>query len=281
MSRVAQAWTLRSWSARRTLFVAFLAVPFLYPFVYMGFTALRTRADYLSDPIGIPRAFSLAELTSAWNSAGLGTAMLNSLLTVAVGTVVLCITCSMAAFWFMRHQGRWARVLFGGLGGLWLVPFVVYLVPFFVLMSQLKLTNSLVVLGLVYAAINAPFGLWLLGSFNRQAIPPEVLEAAEVDGASLWQLYLRVVIPMSRPALATLAAIGAISMWGDLLFAVVLIQDPTKYTLIPAAANLAGQFDAGVQQSAAAALVSVVPMFVVFLVAQRAIVRGFTAGYGK
>lgn len=268
-----------SWA--RTIVVTVLAIPFVYPFLFLLSTSLRTAADYANSPVGIPRHFTFANARYSWHAANLGHAILNSIVAVGIGVVLCCGLSSLAAFWFHRHRGRIANSLLAGVFATWLMPFVVWLIPFFVLLTNLHLINNLLVLGVVYATVNLPFGIYLLWSFYKGGIPDEVLEAAEVDGASLVAQFRHVVLPMSRPALATVAALVFVYMWGDLLISIVLIQDTSKFTVVPAAATLVSRFDAAVQQSAAAALILLIPQLLVFAFAQRSIVRGFAAGIGK
>lgn len=271
----------RTWSPSKTVVLVLLTIPFVYPFLFMISTALKTETDYIEHQVGPPRAFTLDHLSYAWNGAHLGQALINSTIAVATGVAVCTIFSSMSAFWFYRHRGSTASALRLALIGLWIFPFVVYVLPFFVILSNHGLVNNLFVLGLVYATLNAPFGLYLMYSYLQQGIPDDVMEAAQVDGASLWQQYWRIVVPLSRPMLGSLVALLFVFMWGDLLISVILIQDPDKFTVVPAAATLVSQFDAGVQNSAAAAVISIVPVLIVFMIAQRAIVRGFTQGVGR
>jgi ABC-type glycerol-3-phosphate transport system permease component len=258
-----------------------MALTYVYPFAFMLATAVKPKAEYIDDPVGWPTEFTLSHLRYAWNVANLGQAMINSLVAVGIGVVVCVCVCSAAAFWFIRNTSRVSKVLLGFFGSLWMVPQVVWIIPFFIILSTLHLTNNLIVLGIVYGSVFAPTFIWLLWAYFLQGIPREVLEAAEVDGCSLWQQYWRIVLPLSRPALGAVAALCFVFAWGDLLMAVVLLQDSSKYTVVPAAAGLIGRFDAGVQETTAAAAITIAPSLVVFLIAQRAIVRGITGGVGK
>jgi ABC-type glycerol-3-phosphate transport system permease component len=275
----------RDVSTRRTLLLVAMTVPFLYPFYFLLTVALRERNDYIRSPLGLPRNLTLNHVSEAWNGAGLGRAMLNSFYVCTVSAAAVCAVSLLAAHWFMRHRGRAARSLFGILVAAWVIPFVIYLLPLFVMLSRVGLTDNLTVLALVYCATNLPFALFLMDSYLRSAVPAEVIEASRVDGATSLRQLRHVVLPLARPALGTLAALAFIWTWGDLLLAVVLIQSDTKYTLTAAAATLGksgfASGTSGVQVGAAAAAIAILPLLLVFLVAQRAITRGLTAGFGK
>jgi ABC-type glycerol-3-phosphate transport system permease component len=265
----------------RTAALAVAAVPFVYPLLFMVFTAIKTQQDYVHNRLGPPRAITFENLRFAWSNGRLGHAMINSFIAVGLSDVLLVLISAAGAFWFLRHRGRISRALFAVVVGAWVLPFVIFAIPLYIFLSNLRLTNNLGVLGVVYAATNVPFGIYLLLSHYEHAIPPETREAATVDGASTFQEFRHVVFPLSRPALATLAALGFVWAWGDLLIAVLLLQDPGHYTLTVAASTLVSRQDAAVQPTAAAAVIAILPLLVVFVFAQRAITRGFTAGVGK
>jgi ABC-type glycerol-3-phosphate transport system permease component len=121
----------------------------------------------------------------------------------------------------------------------------------------------------------------LLWAYFLQGLPPDIIEAAEIDGATLAQQYLRIALPLSKPALGAVAALTFVFSWGDLLLAVVLLSDPDKFTVIPATTTLAGRHDSGVQATTAAAVITMIPPLLIFLFAQKAIVRGITEGFSK
>jgi raffinose/stachyose/melibiose transport system permease protein/N-acetylglucosamine transport system permease protein len=160
------------------------------------------------------------------------------------------------------------------------IPPPVFIIPLFVELSDWGVTDNLFMLGVVYAAWNAPFGIYLMYAFF-DTLPAEVLEAAQVDGANALQVLLRVLMPLSKPALATLAVLTFIWSWSDLLISVVLVQDPSRRLLTPATALLSDQFSTNVPKNTAGVLIAILPLLAVFLLGQRSLVRGILAGVGK
>jgi ABC-type glycerol-3-phosphate transport system permease component len=246
------------WSPLRTAIVAVLAVAYVYPFLFMLATALKPTQQYNENPAGWPTSLTLEHLKFAWRAAGLGQALVNSLIAVSIGVVVCCVICVMAAFWFLRHRSRFARVLLASFGSMWIIPQIVWLIPFFIILTTINLIDNLAVLGVVYGGVFAPSFIWLLWAYFLQGVPDDVLEASIVDGASLVQQFTRIVLPLSLPALAV-----------------------AKFTVVPAAAGLVGRFDAAIQGTTAAATITMLPCLLVFLVAQRGITKGITGGIGK
>jgi ABC-type glycerol-3-phosphate transport system permease component len=272
--------TASRWSPSKTAVLVVFCVPFLYPFVFLVGTALKPLSAFNQNEVNLPSRPTLTNLESAWNFASLGPAMLHSAIAVGVAVVVTVGISAAGAFWFLGHDGRVARVARYCLIGTMALPPPVFIIPLFVLISAHGLANSLVVVGLVYAGWNASFGLYLTYAYFR-GLPAEVLEAAEVDGASRLQLLWRVIVPLSKPVLATLAVLTFIWSWSDLLISVVLVQDPGRRLLTPATALLASQYSTNTPRNAAGVLIAILPILVVFLVGQRWLVRGILAGVGK
>jgi ABC-type glycerol-3-phosphate transport system permease component len=264
----------------RTAILVIATLPFLYPFFFLISTAFKPLNDFNRDEIGLPTSPTTLNIRSAWEMADLGPAMLRSAIAVGIAVIVTVALASSGAFWFVRHRGRLSRTLRWLLIGTMAVPPPVFIIPLFIQLSDWNLTNNLVALGFVYAAWNVSFGLYLMYAFLT-GLPPEVTEAAEVDGASALQLLTRVMLPLSRPALATLAVLTFIWSWSDLLISVVLVQDPSRRLLTPATTLLNDQYNTNTPRATAGVLIAIVPMLVVFLVGQRSLVRGILAGVGK
>jgi ABC-type glycerol-3-phosphate transport system permease component len=277
----------RGWSLPKTVVTVLIVIPFLYPLVFLLLTAMRGADAYNRSPLGLTGFPTLHHLEDAWNSGSLGQGALNSLVAVVVGVACCCFASSLAAYWFFRHDGPLAKALLGLILVGWLIPFAVYLVPFYIEFARLHFTNDLVMLGVAYGAVHTPFGTYFVLQYFRQGLSRDVLEAAAVDGASILRQFVRIALPLARPAVGTLAALAFVWMWGEIIVSVVLLSDQSKFTIVLSANTLVGQtINAGgsantVQIVAAATLISLLPMLSVIYVAQRAIVRGFGAGAVK
>jgi ABC-type glycerol-3-phosphate transport system permease component len=274
----------RGWSLPKSIGAVIITLPFIYPLLFLVMTAMRGADAYNRSPLGLDGFPTTTHIRDAWSSGDLGQGALNSLVAVPVGVACCLVASSMAAYWFFRHDGRFAKALLALILVGWLIPFAVYLVPFYIEVARLNLTDNLVFLGVAYGAIHTPFGTYFMLAYYRQALTREVLDAAAVDGASILRQFLRIVLPLARPAVGTLAALAFVWMWGEIIVAVVLLADPGKFTIVLSANALVGQTLLGggsantVQIVAAATLISLLPMLSVIYVAQRAIVRGFGAG---
>jgi multiple sugar transport system permease protein len=271
----------RSARVSRTGIALLCTVPFLYPFLYLITTALKTPIGFTVAPDALTGPVTGANFSGAWSQADLGAGIEHSFIAVLVAVVVTVGISAAGGFWFYRHQGRTATALKVSLIATMAVPPPVYIIPLFLLLNSYHLLNNLYALGVVYAGWNASFGLYLMTAYFVHGLPPELLDAAAVDGASRLRVFLRIVLPLSRSALATLAVLTFVWSWGDLLISIVLVQAPALRTLMPSAALLAGQFNTNVPVNAAATVIAIVPMLLVFLIGQRFLQRGILAGLGK
>lgn len=183
----------------KTLLVVLAAIPFLYPFIFLLSTAGKTNAEFVRNPSGLPSHLTFANISAAWRQARLGPAMMHSVIAVVFSVGVTVVISCAAGFWFLRHQGVAARLLRGVLVGTMALPPPVFIIPLYVLLNGLSLTDNLLVLGLVYGTTNAAFGLYLMSSYYERGIPVDVLEASELDGASPLRQFLSVVLPLADP----------------------------------------------------------------------------------
>lgn len=265
----------------KTAFALVITIPFIVPFLLLIGTAFRTPQDYAANPGGLPRAFTLSNLTSAWSGANLGLAVLSSLITCLVACVVCGAVALAGGYWFRIHQSRSAGWLRWILVSCYAIPTVAWLIPLFVELSQEGMSNSRVITGVVDGVSSLPFAFYLVHTYFRQVLTTDLLEAATLDGASVLATFRRIAVPIARPVLASVTALVFVWTFGDLLIAATLLQSPNVNTLVLATASLASKENYNLQQQAAAGLVALLPTLVVFLAAQKALARGFGAASGR
>ena len=152
------------------------------------------------------------------------------------------------------------------------------MVPFFHVVIDLGLLNSRIGLGIVYGAFFSPFGIYLMTTYYA-SLPNELMEAARVDGASVWQIYYNIVLPLGRPALVTLGILTTLNCWNDVLLALLVLQDTR--TLMVGIAALQGEYGADIPVIAAAVIVAAAPVIGLFIFFQRRILGGIMLGSVK
>jgi multiple sugar transport system permease protein len=200
---------------------------------------------------------------------------LNSIIVSTTITVAQLITCSTAAYAFARLTFRGKGILFAVVIGSLMIPIQVTIVPLFLVMSKVGLTNSL--WALILPSIFSAFGIFLLRQ-HFLALPRELEEAATIDGAGHLRIFARVVLPLSGPSLATLGILCFTYWWNDLLLPLVMINDTDKQTVPVGLILLAGRFSTGSLGTIAAGItMAIVPVLVVFVAAQRYVVQSIAS----
>ena len=267
--------------AVRNIVALALCVPFLYPFYFLIITAFKSSQNYANNRLGLPHPFVFTQFTSAWQSGNLGRSLLNSTIAAGIGAVVTIALSAPAADWCARTRSRGKSVVLGVVACIWMIPTIIWIIPMFVELSRLHMTNSLLVLGVLYGVTNTPLGLYLLYAYLADAVPGEIREAAIVAGAKPRHVFFQITLPISVPVLATIAVLAFVWGWGDVLIAAVLLQSQSAWTVTLAATSFVSRYGVSIQQEAAAAIISMLPMVAIFVVGQRGIVRGLTVGSGR
>lgn len=265
----------------RNVIALALCVPFLYPFYFLIVTALKTNRNYVQDQLGLPHPAVLTQFSTSWQQADLGRALLNSTIAAGIGAIVTIVLSAPAADWCARTKSRTKTIVLGTIACIWLIPTIIWLIPMFVELSRAHLTDNLLVLGVVYGVTNTPLGLYLLYAYLADAVPDEIREAAIVAGAKPRHVFFKISLPIALPVLATIAVLAFVWGWGDVLIAAVLLQSQSNWTITLAATSFVSRLGISIQLEAAAAVISMLPMIVIFAIGQRGIVKGLTVGSGR
>ena len=257
------------------------AVVLLLPFVYMLLTSFKPNAVVLEIPLQFfPHHPTTANYVNAWTSNQFARYFLNSVVVAVVTTAAALLLSSMMAYAFARFRFPGRGLLFGLILIALMVPTMMMLIPQFLLARHLLLLNSLWGLIVFYTGGNLGLNTFLLRSFF-QDIPVELEEAMIVDGASSWTRYWRLILPLSRPALATAAIFTVLASWDEFTWALTIINDPSRYTLPIAIALFQGQHSTSWGLVFAASVIAIAPVLVIFAIFQRQFVAGIASGAVK
>jgi len=261
--------------ARYGLLVVALVVA-AYPVFWMITTGVKGPED-ASDWWGLPRTIRLANFSDVWGTGRFLAYFVNSAL-VTGASVVLTVGLGAPAGYAiarMAFRGRaWVFLVF--LAGM-MVPVHVTLIPLLKFLELLGLYDTRAGLVAVYVAWSLPVAVVLFAGFFRE-VPAELEEAAALDGCGAWGTFFYVAVPLAKPAVVGVSVLTLVNVWNEFIFALVLLQDPGKWTLPLGVQNLRGEFGSDVPLMAAALTIAVVPPLVVYAIAQRHLVRGLTAG---
>jgi multiple sugar transport system permease protein len=270
--------------ARRAVLIGLLIIGGLLmmaPFLWMISTSLKTRAEvFATPPTLFPVVAQWHNYPDMWNALPFGSFFVNSIKLATLNTIGQLISCSMAAFAFAVLRFRFREPLFALVLVTLIIPFQVVLVPNFVLYRLLPHPTSVSGNWIgtqeplwVGAFLGGAFGTFLLRQFFL-AIPRELGDAARVDGANPWHIYRYIYLPLAKPALATLAIFTFMWSWNDLIDPIIYLRDIDSLTVTAGLSLFQGQYIGRWPLLMAGALVSVLPMIVLFVVAQRHFVRG-------
>jgi multiple sugar transport system permease protein len=264
--------------ASRLVLLSAGAVVMIVPFFYMLSTSLKPDRLVLEVPPRLlPSHPTTANYTGAWTSNDFSRYFLNSVLVAVATTLLTVLLASMMAFAFARFDFPGKGLLFAlMLLGL-MVPTIMLLIPQFLLAKKLMLLDTLWGLIVFYAGGNLALNTFLLRSFFRD-IPRELEEAMVVDGAGPWTRYRRLILPLSRPALATVGIFTFLASWDEFTWALTIISDPKKRTLPIAIALFQGQHATSWGLVFAASVIAVLPVILIFITFQRQFVSGLAAG---
>jgi multiple sugar transport system permease protein len=262
-----------------TLALGVLAVVWLLPIVWVVVTSVKTTPDIVKlPPEWVPWPITGAHyeevLLSSSRTARIGRAFANSLV-VALGTALLVVgTGAMAAYPLARLRFPGRDLVFTLVVGSLMIPNAVVLVPQYVLVQQLGWLSTFQGLIVPEAATTFAFGVFLLRQFFL-TMPGELEDAARIDGANAWQVFTRVVLPLSQPVLAALAIFAFRSAWNDFLWPLIAVNKPDMFPLPVALALLRSAYSSeSYGPIMAGAALSALPLLVVFIVANRRIVEG-------
>jgi multiple sugar transport system permease protein len=259
-------------------YLVFLA----FPFLWLISTAFKPPRELGSlHPTWIPQHPTLANFRQAFDEQPLLHAGLNSLIAALSAALIAVVIATPMAYVMARHRGRLAAAATG-----WVVigqafPFVLLIIPLFLVLKNLHAINSVGGLVMVYVVWSLPFALWMLNGYVR-AVPPELEEAAAVDGAGRLRTLVSVTAPLLAPGIVATALFAFITAWNEFFFALVLLKTPEKQTLPVVLTHFLGaEGVADLGPLAAAAFLATLPSLVIFAIIQKRITGGMLAGAVK
>ena len=262
------------------ILLSIFSVIIAYPIYFAIISSLKTTAAYTADKVGLPNAPTLINFSSVLTQMHMFKFLMNTLLVVGLSMVLYFIICSSAGFAFgkLRFKGRlsiFTFVLF-----IQIFPQMVIAGQIYQLMAKLNLLNTYVGLILVWVAYFAPFGTYIMTTYYS-TVPKSLVESARIDGAGVFQQLVSIMIPIAKPMIGTLGIIGALAMWHELPFSMLILQRQEKRTLTLGIALLQGEYGLPAPVLTAAILVTSGVPLIMYIIFQNYITMGSTAGSVK
>lgn len=265
----------RSQTIKQTLLYIILTITSAFmvlPFIWMVSSSLKAEHEIFGFPIKwIPDKFYWSNYADVWTQIPFHLYYLNTIKIVVITIAILLVTCSMAGYAFSKVKFPERDGLFFVYLATMMIPYQVMMIPQFVLMKQFNLIDShwaLILLGAV-----SPFGVFLFRQFFS-SIPDELLEAARIDGLNEFGIYFRIVLPLTKPAIATLVIFSFMHTWNDFLGPLIYLTSDNLYTLQLGMQHFIGQYNTEYSLLMAAAVSSIVPTIIVYVLAQDYFVKG-------
>ncbi len=255
------------------LLMVLIAALIILPLIWMLSTSFKPKQQWFTQQIEwIPRTFTLENYQRLFSNPAtpIGNWFFNSVFIALVSTVAVLAIDSLAAYAYARMDFPGRKFLFGLMLLTLFLPGMMFLVPNFLTIASLHLLNNWV--GVVLPGLAGVFGVFFLRQFF-ESIPIELEEAAAIDGANRFQIFYMVVLPLAKPALATLGILTFLGSWNDFLWPLLILRDPKLQTLPPGLRTLQGSYSSEYGLMLAGAVIVAVPVLLIYIALQRYIVQ--------
>ena len=264
---------VRTWRTAIYVMLALGAATFMLPFLWMVSTALKQPREVFSFPPHVlPARPQFSNFIDGWTALPFTQFLINTLIITVLAVLGNMLSCILPAYAFARLQARGKRVAFALMLTTMMIPIEVTLVPTFILFSKLHLVNTFWPL-ILPAWFGYAYFIFLLRQFFL-TIPREYDEAARIDGAGYFRTLWSIILPQARPAIATVAIFAFVGNWNNLLAPIIYLRSQDKFTLAVGLQLFQGQYQTFYNQMMAVALITLLPILVIFLLAQRTFIEG-------
>ena len=262
------------------LVLSFITVIIVVPLIVLLFASLKNTGEMFLSPYSIPNPPRWENYAGILFAPSYWVFMKNSLLVMAASTAGVLIVCSLASFVFARMKFRGKGLAFNFLTLGLMFPVTVAIMPVYLVIRQLDMTDQLSAVVLVQTAFGISANMLILRGFFA-AVPSELQDAASIDGCSSFGFFWRIMLPLVRPALAAVGALAMIVSWNDFLTPLVILDSESKWTLPLGTMQFQGQYSSDIALVSAFVAMSAIPAILFYIFAERQIVAGLTAGAVK
>ncbi|MCC8050230.1 MAG: carbohydrate ABC transporter permease [Clostridiales bacterium] len=261
-----------------------LFIAFIFPFLLVLINVFKTKADITMSPLALigSHGFTLENFPNAMKKMNFWVAFRNSLIITCSATVLTILCSAMAAFVIVRNKWKVCSLLFTGMVASMVIPFQVLMIPLVSLYGGIfGVLNSRVTLILMHTGFSVSMATFMFHGAIHTNIPLELEEAALMDGCTRWQTFWKIVFPLLKPTVATVAIIDAMAFWNDYLLPSLVLGRKELYTIPIATQVFYGTYSTDIGMVMAALLLAMLPILILYLFLQRYIVEGVTSGAVK
>lgn len=263
------------------IFMTVLALLFMTPiFIIINYSFKTKKELYLNSPLSLPESLNFDNYVKAFDKLDLLTTFGNTLLYTVVSVFILAVLCGVTAWAIARCKRKFFKFCYVYFIVGILIPYQALFLPIYIIGFNLHLTNTRYGIIFMYVATGISFGIFLMNSF-MSTVPLELEEAARIDGCSVYRTYFSVVLPLLRPAMATLVIMQAFQIWNDYLLASLYVSRNNLKTLTVSIQSLFSAQSNDYTTAMAAIVISVLPIVILFLCLQKYFIKGMTVGAVK
>lgn len=254
-----------------------LTIISVYPLFFVLINSVKGRGDYAGNKIGLPEELVFDSYKKVFLDERFMRWLGNTVL-LTVASVIICLfLAGLAAFALSKMRFAGKSFILSSIISLMVMPIIVMIIPLFVSFGKLNLNNNYIGVIIIYVGVLLPFNIYLLRSYFV-TIPESILDSAKIDGCSNFQIFLRLIMPLSRSAFMTLLVIDVLWTWNELLIALIFLQREHLRTLMVGLTLFQGRFTRDVPLIMAGLFTGIIPILILYLFAQKYFVRGLVAG---
>ncbi|SHH63125.1 carbohydrate ABC transporter permease [Clostridium grantii] len=252
----------------------------LLPIVWLFISSLKTNAELIAKPFGLPKIPQFQNYINAFQVSGLGTLFVNSVIVSLCATVLNIMIASMASYVIARFEFKFKEGIFVAITAGILVPICSLMVPYFMVIKTLGLYDSKAALILTYSAVSLPISTFIIRGFMN-TIPRELEEAGVIDGCNFYQRFYKIIFPLSRSGIVTAATFQFLYCWNEFIYAMLLTSSQSNRTMQVGIRYFSNQFTTDYTSMYAAIIISIIPSMIGYVLLQEQIISGLTNGAVK
>lgn len=252
----------------------------VFPIIWLTVSAFKTNFEIETSPFALPEVWQFQNFVNALSVSGLPQFFMNSIIVAVAATGINLLVTSLASFAVSREQFPGRKIFFTFTTAGVLIPIIAFMVPYYTLITQLRIYDTLLALVVTYSAINIPISMFLVSSFMA-TIPGELEDSAEIDGCSFFQRYAKIILPLARPGLVTAGTFSFIYCWNEFIYALLLTSSTSSRTVQLAIRFFTSQFRTDYAGLYAAIVLTMIPSIAVYVFMHDKIISGLTAGAVK
>ncbi|MBQ8910633.1 MAG: carbohydrate ABC transporter permease [Oscillospiraceae bacterium] len=269
------------------VFFILWAVIVAFPVIWTLYTSLKTDQEFFTQPFALPKTPQWDNFVDAWNEGNFGAYFSNSIVTVLVTLAICLVVVSTTAYALAKFRGRGIRALEKFYMIAMMIPSVLTLVPLYYMSEEITvnfgipLTDNLISLSLMYAITGMPFYVFMLTGFMR-GINNSLLEAAELDGASQFAIFFRIILPLVKPSLFVVGLLNVMGTWNEYMTALTFLHDESNYTIAIGLSYLtnAGTYDVDYGRLFAGLAIALIPILIMYAIFQKQLQNGIASNEG-